>query len=155
MAVTSTASSVVIGDAKYHPVATITRWWTHVTTNTLSSGDVIFHPMWRVPKGANICWVRVGGRTVDGQTILNPALRVYDSASAATDTSLGTRTLSVSQNYGETVNLSGAGAPPINVSIADDSASPNWAHIVLKAQAATSGTGSTSIDLLVQYFMNK
>lgn len=151
MAVTTTAATSVIGDARTHPVATITRVWNYVTTNTLSSGDVIFHPSWRIPHRATITSVRVSGATVDGQTILNPTLRYYDSASAATDVSLGTATLSVTFKFVDTV----AATLPYTFSAPDDSASPFWAHFILKAQAAVSGTGSTSVVMVVQYTMNK
>jgi hypothetical protein len=151
MAVTTTLSTLFYGDARTDPVATITRVFTVVTTNTLSSGDVIFHPFWRIPNHAIITSVKVGGATVDGTNIINPVLRYYDSASAATDVSFGTLTLSVVTRVStDTI----ATTLPYTFSASDDAA-VHFAHLIIKAQAAVSGTGSTSINVIVQYVMNK
>ena len=126
----------------------VQRVWQYIFTGTASSGDVIYHPNWRVPKGAIITDVRISGKTVDGTSIIVPNLRVYDSASAATDTAFGSLTISpVHRSLDPVVGT----ATPVVVTIADDSASPHWAHIILKIQANASATGSNSIDFAITY----
>ena len=149
---TITATTQVIGDARaIANGGTVTRVWQYISTGTASSGDVIYHPMWRIPKGAIITSVKVSGKTVDGTGIVVPNLRVYDSASAATDTAFGSVTLSPVHASTEVVGTT----LPLVVTIADDSASPHWAHFILKFQANASGTGSNSMDLIVQYCMDR
>jgi hypothetical protein len=155
-AVTTTATTLVYGDAKVDACATITRVWQYTHTLTLSATDVIFHPMWRIPNHATITSVRIGGRTADGTNIIKPVIRVYNSASAATDTVLGSLTLSVAGRLGDVVYSSAGDSAhlPFTHSASDDAA-VHFAHLILVADTAASGTGSTSIDIIVQYTMNK
>lgn len=150
---TITATTQVIGDARaVANGATVTRVWQYIFTGTASSGDVIYHPYWRVPKGAMITSCKISGKTVDGTSIIAPNLRVYNSASAATDTVIGSLTISpVHRSLDEVIGT----ATPVEVTIADDSASPHWAHIILKIQANASATGSNSIDFAIQYTMDR
>lgn len=131
--------------------ATVTRVWQYISTGTASSGDVIYNPNWRLPKDAFVTSVKVSGKTVDGTGIVVPNLRVYNSASAATDTAFGSITLSPIHASTEVVGTT----LPLQVVIADDSSCPHYAHVVLKFQANASGTGSNSMDIIVQYVMDR
>jgi hypothetical protein len=152
MATITATTAGFLGEAK--AVAnggTVTRIWQYISTGTMSSGDVIYNPNWRLPKGAFVTSVKVSGKTVDGTGIVVPCVRVYNSASAATDTVFGSITLSPVHASTEVVGTT----LPLEVSIADDSAQPHYAHFILKFQANASGTGSASMDLIVQYVMDR
>ena len=137
--------------------ATVTRVWQYIQSATASSGDVVYNPFWRIPKDAVIFKVAVSGRTVDGTAILTPGVRVYNSASAATDTLFGSLTLSVAGRIGDVIHSSAGDSAhlPMVVSIPDDSSQPHYAHFVLKWQANASATTSTSLDVIVQYVMDR
>lgn len=152
---TITASTLVVGEAKTDPVATVTRVWKYYQTATCSSGDVFFHPKWLIPNHATITSVRVSGATTDGTAIVVPNIRIYNSASAATDIAFGSLTLSPAGRIADVVYSSAGDSArlPYTHSASDDAANHN-AHFIVKCQANASATTSTSMCFIVTYVTN-
>lgn len=139
---------------KYLVNSTVTRVFDFVDTATLSQGDVVLMPWARIPHGAVITDVKIGGQLINGTAILLPQIEV-----GSTTVNLG-GSLTLSQggglprnpgqptSFGESTNI------PYVVSVSDD-AVIRYATLKMTVQTVTSATTSASIVYMVTYTMDK
>ena len=156
MATITASAAAAANQPKYHDVATITRVWNYTRTTTLTADIVVNYEAWKIPDGATITSVKLGGQLpVNGASvgIFNVVLRRYDSASAATNVILGSATISAAIRLPVDVANTAANLP-YTLDIDDDSVH-RYAHIYLQQTAApASPTVSESVVFIVQYVMD-
>jgi len=156
MATITASAAAAANQPKYHDVATITRVWNYTRTTTLTADIVVNYEAWKIPDGATITSVKLGGHLpVNGASvgIFNVVLRKYNSASAATNVILGSATISSAIRLPVDVANTAANLP-YTLDIDDDSVH-RYAHIYLQQTAApASPTVSESVVFIVQYVMD-
>jgi hypothetical protein len=149
---TSGATVSYSNQPKMLPSAPIYRIFRHFETLTLSAGDVIRFDEARIPHGAQIFDVRLGGGLRDSVNVCNVQIEV-----GSTTTLLGSLSLSVAGRIptpvvGPTTASEAAGVPFI-VSCSDD-AVVRYGTMKVTVSGATSATTSASIVLVVGYVMD-
>lgn len=129
----------------------VRRVFDYYLTTTLSAGDVILMDWARIPHGAVVTDCRLSGNTKDGTIIMTPFLRV-----GATDTTMGSLTLSAAGRIGAVIHSSAADSAhlPFTVSVSDD-ATVRYATMGITVGTTASGTGSTSVSIIIDYIMDK
>jgi hypothetical protein len=150
---TSTGDTNVSIQAKQLVSAPIYRVFKHTETLTLSAGDVIVMPDARIPHGANIFDVRLGGGARDGAYTINTQITV-----GSTTTLLGSATISSAGRIPVPVvgptTASEAAAIPFLVSVSDDAA-VRYGTLQFTVTAAASATTSATVTIIVGYVMDR
>jgi hypothetical protein len=120
-------------------------------TTSLSAGDVVLLTGATIPHGATVIQSRLSGNTKDGTIIIVPFLRV-----GATDTTLGSLTLSAAGRIADTIHASAADSAhlPFTVSVSDDAA-VRYAQVGFSVQTIASHTGSTSLSIILSYIQDR
>lgn len=142
---TITATVAAPMQATYKPNATITKVQSYVTSASLSAGDVIMFQNIRIPHRAIVHSVALKGSAVDGTFLFEVGLQ----GSGGTIDLFGSKTFS----FGGVVALTQlAVGLPTTVSVSDDSTDRFQTFAVRVDGATTSGTASTSLQFIVQYY---
>lgn len=131
--------------ATYRPTTTITKNQSYVTSASLSAGDVILFQNIKLPHGAVVTDVAVKGSAVDGTFLFE----IGTQGSGATIDLFGSRTFSFGGVFALTSLSQGI---PATVSVSDDSVDRFQTFAVRVDGATTSGTGSLSLQFIVQYY---
>lgn len=130
----------------------VRRVFDYYRTTTLSVGDVVLLDAFaRIPHGAVVTGCKLSGNTKDGTIIMVPFLRV-----GTTDTTMGSLTLSAAGRIADVVHSSAADSAhlPFTVSVSDDAA-VRYATVGITIGTTVSGTGSTSVSVILDYTMDK
>jgi len=155
MATKTATSRVALTDQpRYADTGTITRVWDYTSTLSLTA-DIVINYAWKIPHGATITSVKVGGQLpCDGTSpaIIDVNLRYWNSVSAATNVTLGSASISAAIRLPVDIANTAANLP-YKLSVPDDS-SVRYGLIYLEQAAPTSATVSESIVFIVQYVMD-
>ena len=142
---TITATVARAMQATYMPSTTVTKIQSYVTSASLSAGDVIMFQNIRIPHGAIVHSVATKGSAVDGTFLFE----IGTQGSGGTIDLFGSKTYS----FGGVVALTQlAVGLPATISVSDDSVDRFQTFAVRVDGATTSGTSSTSIQFIVQYY---
>jgi hypothetical protein len=156
MATKTATSRVALTDQpRYADTGTITRVWDYTSTLSLTA-DIVINYAWKIPHGATITSVKVGGQLpCDGTSpaIIDVNLRYWNSVSAvAANVTLGSASISAAIRLPVDIANTAANLP-YKLSVPDDS-SVRYGLIYLEQAAPTSPTVSESIVFVVQYTMD-
>ena len=131
--------------ATYKPTATVTKNQSYVTSASVSAGDVVLFQNIKIPHGAIVTDVEIKGSAVDGTFILE----MGTSGSNGTADLFGSRTISAGAVLALTAISQGI---PATISVSDDAVDRFQTFMVRVDGATASGTGSLSLQFIVQYY---
>lgn len=131
--------------ATYKPTSTITKNQSYVTSASLSAGDVILFQNIKIPHGAIVTDVAVKGSAVDGTFLFE----IGTNGSGGTADLFGSKTYS----FGGVVAMTSLSTGlPATISVSDDAVDRYQTFMVRVDGATASGTGSLSLQFIVQYY---
>lgn len=145
---TITATTARAMQPTYRTTTTITKTQSYTTSASLSAGDVILFHNIKLPHGAVVVDVRGTAKGVDGTFLFEAGT---NGSNGVADL-FGSKTFSGSAVIPLTFIAPEGTGLPATISVSDDAVDRYQTFMIRVDGATTSGTGSLSLQFMVQYY---